>query len=49
MNLEEEVKNILFKIGKDIKIHKLLDGNLIVEMDYEKYTAELVALLNKDN
>jgi hypothetical protein len=49
MNLENEIKKILFEIGKDIKIHKLVDGNLIVEMDYEKYTAELMALFNKAN
>lgn len=49
MNLEEEIKNIIFKIGKDIKIHKLIDGNLIVEIDYEKYTAELINLFNKDS
>lgn len=49
INLENEIKSILFQIGKDIKIHKLIDGNLIVEMDYEKYTAELIALFNKTN
>lgn len=49
MNLEKEIKDILFEIGKDIKIHKLIDGNLIVEMDYEKYTAELIDLFNRIN
>ena len=44
MNLESKIKEILFEIGKDIKIHKLIDGNLIVEIDYEKYTNELVTL-----
>jgi len=49
INLENEIKSILFQIGKDIKIHKLIDGNLIVEMDYEKYTAELIDLFNRMN
>lgn len=49
MDIEKEIKDILFEIGKDIKIHKLIDGNLIVEMDYEKYTAQLIALFNKTN
>lgn len=49
MDLEKEIKDILFEIGKDIKIHKLIDGNLIVEMDYEKYTAELIDLFNRIN
>jgi hypothetical protein len=46
MDLEKEIKDILFEIGKDIKIHKLIDGNLIVEMDYEKYTNDLINLFN---
>lgn len=49
MSLENEIKSILFQIGKDIKIHKLIDGNLIIEIDYDKYTAELIALFNKTN
>ncbi len=47
MNLEKEIKNILFDIGKDIKIHKLIDGNLIIEVDYEKYTIEIMELFKK--
>ena len=46
MSLESKIKEILFEIGKDIKIHKLIDGNLIVEMDYEKYTNDLINLFN---
>jgi hypothetical protein len=46
MDIEKEIKDILFEIGKDIKIHKLIDGNLIVEMDYEKYTNDLINLFN---
>ena len=49
MNLEDEIKNVLFNIGKEIQIHKLVDGNLIIEIDYDKYTAELIALFNKTN
>lgn len=47
MNLENEIKNVLFEIGKEIKVHKLIDGNLIIEIDYEKYTAQLIDLINK--
>jgi hypothetical protein len=46
--IENEIKNILFEIGKDIKIHKLIDGNLIVEIDYDKYTKQLINLFNKN-
>jgi hypothetical protein len=45
--LEYDIKNILFKIGQDIKIHKLIDGNLIVEIDYDKYTIEIMELFAK--
>jgi hypothetical protein len=47
MNLENEIKNILFEIGKEIQIHKLIDGNLIIEIDYDKYTIEIMELLQK--
>lgn len=45
MNLEQEIKNILFDIGRDIKIHSLQDGNLIIEIDYDKYTIKIIELL----
>jgi len=45
MNLENEIKNILFEIGKDIKVHKLIDNNLIIEIDYDKYTVQIMELI----
>ncbi len=47
MNLENEIKDILFEIGKEIKVHKLIDGNLIIEIDYDKYTIALMELMAK--
>jgi hypothetical protein len=47
MELENEIKKILFNIGKEIQIHKLIDGNLIIEIDYDKYTIELIELMKK--
>lgn len=47
MNLEIEIKNILFEIGKEIKLHKLIDGNLIIEIDYDKYTVQIMELMTK--
>lgn len=47
MNLENEIKNILFEIGKEIKLHKLIDGNLIIEIDYDKYTVQIMELMTK--
>lgn len=44
MDIEEELKKILFNIGKEVKIHKLIDGNLILDIDYDKYTLEIMEL-----
>ena len=46
MDLETEIKNILFEIGKDIKVHKLIDGNLIIDIDYDKYVQQIIDLIN---
>jgi hypothetical protein len=45
--LEYEIKSILFNIGKEIKIHKLVDGNLIIDLDYDKYVNEIMDLFTK--
>lgn len=46
MNIEDQIRNILFEIGKDVKIHKLIDGNLIIDIDYEKYVQQICNILN---
>ena len=43
MNLEERIKDILFNIGKEIKIHTI-GKDMIIEIDYDKYVDELKAL-----
>lgn len=43
--IENDIKKILFDIGKEIKIHKLIDGNLIVEIDYDKYVKQILDLI----
>ena len=45
MSLEEDIRSILFEIGKDIKIHKLIDGNLIVDIDYDKYVSQILSVI----
>lgn len=50
MSLEDDIRNILFEIGKDVKIHKLIDGNLIIDIDYEKYINQILnAISQKDS
>ena len=43
--VEDGIRDLLFEIGKDIKLHKLIDGNIIIEIDYDKYTKEIVDLI----
>jgi hypothetical protein len=47
MDIEQDIKSILFDIGKDIKIHKLIDGNLIIDIDYDKYVDAIMNVINK--
>lgn len=46
MSLEKDIRSILFEIGKDVKIHKLIDGNLIIDIDYEKYVEQILSKVN---
>lgn len=46
--IEDKIKNILFQIGKDVKVHKLIDGNLILEIDYEKYTNQILDIFKEE-
>ena len=48
MSLENEIRKILFEIGKDIKVHKLTDGNLIIDIDYDKYVQQIVNLIKNN-
>jgi hypothetical protein len=45
MELEEQIKGILFEIGKDIKIHQIDRFNTIIEIDYDKYTIQIMELI----
>jgi antitoxin component of MazEF toxin-antitoxin module len=46
MDLEKALKDILFNIGKEIKIHTI-GKDMIIEIDYDKYVSELVELYSK--
>lgn len=47
MNLEDRIREVLFKIGQDIQILKIDDNNTIISIDYEKYVAELKSILGE--
>lgn len=41
MKLEEKIREILFNIGKEIKIHTI-GKEMIIEIDYEKYVEDFL-------
>lgn len=45
MNLEEQIKNVLFKIGQEIRLLKIDEDNIIISIDYDKYVLELKSIL----
>ena len=42
VDLEKEINNILFNLGKEIKIHRVDQENTLIEIEYEKYTVEIL-------
>lgn len=47
MDLKEKLNNILFNIGKDIKVHKIDNNNTVIEIDYDKYSDEILNLFKE--
>ena len=47
-NVENQIKDILFQIGKEIKIHTI-GKDMIIEIDYDKYVEEIMAILKSSN
>jgi hypothetical protein len=48
MDIEEKIREILFNIGKEIKIHTI-GKDMIIEIDYDKYVTELIDCYNSFN
>lgn len=44
--LRKSLSQILFKIGQELKVHKLDTDNLIVEINYDKYLDEILNIIN---
>ena len=45
MSLEQGIKDIISNIGRDIKVHKFTEDNIIIEIDYDKYTKQILDLI----
>jgi hypothetical protein len=46
--LEDKIRNVLFEIGKDIKIHKINNLDMIIEIDYEKYVKSFLKIIQEE-
>lgn len=47
MELRSKIEEILFEIGKEIKIHTI-GKDMIIEIDYEKYVNRLLELIEPE-
>lgn len=46
MSLEESIREILFNIGKEIKLLKIDDDNIVISLDYDKYVEQILLCYN---
>lgn len=49
MSLDEQIKEVLFRIGQEIRLLKIDDDNIIISIDYDKYVLELKSILEGYN
>jgi hypothetical protein len=47
MDLQKEIDYVLFEMVKEIKLHRVDNDNTVIEVDYEKYTIQLMRLFMK--
>jgi hypothetical protein len=45
MNIDQRIKAVLFDIAKEIKVHKIDEDNMVIEMEYDRYTLQIKAIL----
>ena len=45
MDIDDKIREVLFSIGKEVKILKIDNDNTIISIDYEKYVSELKSIL----
>lgn len=47
-NLDDKIRNVLFDIGKDIKIHKIDNDNMVIEIDYDRYVLMIKGIIQAE-
>lgn len=45
MSLEDQIRQVLFELGQDVKIHKIDSINMILEIDYDKAVEKIMQIL----
>lgn len=48
MDKEDLVRDVLFSIGKEIKIHTI-GKDMIIEIDYDRYVEKIVQIFKDSN
>lgn len=48
ISIEEQIQQILLNLVTTIKIHKLIDGNMILDVDYDKAVKEIISLISNN-
>jgi len=47
MSIKNKIDELLFNIGKDIKIHKIDSYNTIIEINYDEYSQKFLDLFEE--
>jgi len=47
MSIKNKIDELLFNIGKDIKIHKIDSNNTIIEINYDEYSQKFLDLFEE--
>ena len=42
MDLEKEIDKVLFELVKDIKLYRVDVDNTVIDVEYQKYTAQIL-------
>ena len=45
MTAEEQIREVLFTMSKEFKIHRIGPDNMILEIDYDKYVSEIMQIV----
>lgn len=47
VDLDDSLRSVLFKIGKEIRLLKIDDDNIVIDINYEKYLDEIKLIIQE--